>query len=306
MALVLFLALLTSGCNVYEGFYEEGGIDDPEALLEDARLAMQRNEPQQAVTYLRKALENSDEGEVIHTRAQIKLISALLATEKINVLMLRRVAENFDVAGSRNTVSASKSSATLSCKFPGTQAREEFDPVADIDYTRLEADPAVAVIEESEALINRVVGLQEDEVETSFPCTDASAVDDRIAELKGMGLTDEEIAEALVNFAVVQSTILLKKFLKVGGADVRFFYVTPNAGPNDYVSICLPDESTCQAGTTKIKKQIGKIQCSALVLDRRAKLLGSSTAQELADLVAFWRGALEGGVDEPCRDVSGF
>ena len=279
-SLTVVLALvLATGCNVYEGFYEEGASDDPEVLLEDARIAMQRNEPDKAVDHLRKALSKADKGSTVEKRVQIKLASAILQTQEINALTLSRMARTF--SSEANKAGAGKTAGEV-CNFPAEHSRESFDPHAGIDFGRLGSEESVAARSEASALIADVFNQTTTSSSPTFPCDDAG-MDQAIADLQAQGMTDAEIAEALVDYAVVLSTTAYVDVVNVGGDLAEFFYATPPAGA-DYIGICFPDVATCEASVAATTDNLPSFDCATRLLQKRAALLGSTTATELADL----------------------
>ena len=290
LAALLMAALLVAGCNVYEGLYEEGASDDPEVLLEDARIALQRNEPATAAGHLRKALAQTAEGSVLQKRVQIKLASAVLQTEQIDALSLSQMARTFSGEG---TGSTAKHQGPV-CNFPATHERALFDPTADIDFERLGSTESREARTEAAALITRVFSHPGSGSDAVFPCDDAG-MDAAIADLQHHGLTDAEIAEALVDYAVVVSTESYLDVVAAGGGEATFYYVAAPGG-TEYVGTCFPEAAACEATLDRTAANLPQLDCSTRLLQKRAVLLGSSKATELADLARDGYQSLEAGL----------
>ena len=115
------LSLLTvaAGCNVYEGLYEEGESENAAVLLADARIALQQDRPEQAIKHLRKALAHAQDDEpVLRKQIQVKLASAVLQVQDINVLSLKRIADNLNGEATGDDALAFGKSQSHACLFP--------------------------------------------------------------------------------------------------------------------------------------------------------------------------------------------
>ena len=280
--LVLLLAL-TAGCNVYEGLYEEGESDNPEVLYDDARIALQQNRPEEAVDHLRKALSFTPDSDVLlRKRIQIKLASAVLQVQQINALSLSRIVDTFNGSSVNGDGLALGKSQSETCLFPQSHQRQGFDPTEGIDVERLGATASQQVLDESLDLIARVFSGDETTANPTFRCDDPG-LDQDIAALQAQGLSNEEIAEALMDFAVAHSTGTYLDIVDAGGDDASFFYVTPPAG-EDYIGICFSSEQTCNNTVGQTTANVNSLDCSTRVLEKRADLLGSTAAHELATL----------------------
>ncbi|NBC16184.1 MAG: hypothetical protein GVY18_02585 [Bacteroidetes bacterium] len=300
-------SLVLTGCNVFEGI-DETETSDPEVLLDDAELALRKDNPAEAISLLRKALDHVPADGLLRSRVEIKLATALLAERDIDVLMLRRIARNFnreDASVASKWLPATKSSATLGCKFPGAHDREEFDPVQGIDYERLNADPSQDAIDETQALLNRVFSLEETTARIPFPCDTQEDLNQQIELLRQLGLSDTEIAEALVNYAVVLSTRLTIELVTINdGEQARFFYVDPPNG-SEYVSVCMNNVEVCEKGDAIVNENLLRVGCTVRLLESRARVLRSEgTAAEVSEIASFWRDRLVSGLDQPCYSVS--
>jgi len=302
LPLLLVGSLFLAGCNVFEGI-DQAGTSDPEVLLEDAERALQRDDPDEAVAHLRNALEHAPEEGLLRSRIEIKLATALLAARDIDVMMLRRIAGNFnqeDAGAAPAPLNLGKQAGTMGCKFPGSHSRTEFDPIDGIDYEHLSQPASQDAMDEARRLLGRVFALDE----AAF-CGTQEDFDHNLSLLQRQGLTDIEIAEALVDYAVVLSTRLTLELLNINdGSLARFFYVTAPSG-GEYVSVCMNDVGVCEASDAVLTENLSRIDCAVRLLTSRAELLHSTgTAYEVAQMAASWQDRLVGGLDQPCYSVS--
>ncbi len=297
VAFVLFLVLV-AGCNVYEGLYEEGESDSPEVLLQDARIALQQDRPEEAVDHLRKALTYTPADDVrLRKQIQIKLASAVLQVEDINALNLERIADIMSRSTSSSAAFAPGKSLGQTCLFPQSHVREAFDPTAGIDVERLRSTVSQQALEESQTLVARVLTGDETLSTPTFQCDD-TALDQDIAALQAQGLTNAEIAEALMNYTVANTTTTYLDIVNAGGGDASFFYVTPPAG-DDYIGICFTSVPMCNSTVAETTTSLTELDCSTRVLENRAALLNSTSAQELADLAREGYDHMALGLDNP-------
>ncbi|MFQ5568907.1 MAG: hypothetical protein ACE5G0_04480 [Rhodothermales bacterium] len=282
LSTLVLLVSLVFGCNVYEGLYEEGDSDNPEELLQDARIALQQDRPSDAVLHLRKALPLTSENDLLHKRIQIKLASAVLQVQGINMMTLTHIARNLTGESTTEAVIAPAKSMGQTCLFPASHARVSFDPLEDIDYELLSSEASEDALEESRDLIARVFSGNETGNEPAFPCEEA-ALDQAILDLQNQGLSDEEVVEAMMDYAVALSTVAYLDVVDAGEDDAQFFYVTPPAG-DQYIGLCFSSEQTCNNSVGKVNEHLNGLDCSTRILQKRAELLASTSAQDLADL----------------------
>lgn len=271
------LATVVVGCNVYEGLYEEGGSENAAVLLEDARIAMQQDRPEQAIKHLRKALTHAQDDEpLLRKQIQIKLASAVLQVQDINVLSLKRIADNLNGEVTGDGALAFGKSQSQACLFPAHHEHKIFDLTEGIDMVQLGSPASEAALAESRDLVSNVFAGTED-----FPCSD-EGLDQAISSVDQQGLSNEEVAEALVNYAVARSTTSYIDIVEVAGGAASFFRVTSPAG-EDYVSVCFSSEQICASTVDESRVHLAGLDCSTRVLKKRATLLGSTNAHELAD-----------------------
>ena len=85
-ALTLFII---AGCNAFEFMYEEGNSDDPDIILDDARIALQNGDTEKAIELLEKALDKAPDSQEI----KIELASALFQHRDIDLLVMKDMAD---------------------------------------------------------------------------------------------------------------------------------------------------------------------------------------------------------------------
>ncbi len=134
-ATLLLLCLPLAGCNVFESFQNEGSSSDPDILLQDAKAALDRGEPEKARDYLRKAHENDPD----HPGVRIELSAVELEIRGISVLLIRDLAdftrENSPTGSSASVVDGNARFADQVCNF----SRAE-EPSAEVfNYAELDA-----------------------------------------------------------------------------------------------------------------------------------------------------------------------
>ena len=288
------LALVATGCNVYEGLYEEGDSDDATVLFEDARIALQQDRPEEAIEHLRKALVHVPDNEpLLRKQIQTKLASAVLEVQEINVLSLKRIADNLNGEATSQGALAFGKSQSQACLFPSHHQQSFFDPTAGIDMDQLGQPASAAALTESRDLVADVFTNTD-----VFPCSD-EGLDAAIASAQQQGLSNEEIAEALVNYAVSISTTAYVDIVGVGGGQASFFRVLSPAG-EDYVSVCFPSAQMCNGTVAEARVHLSGLDCSTRILQKRAALLASTAAQELADLARDGYDKAAAGLENEC------
>jgi hypothetical protein len=125
LPLCLLGALVVSGCNLLEAFYDEG--NDVDTLLEDARYARAAGDFDRAVSILERALAQDRS----HPRVRLQLASTLMQREGLTFLHLERVITH--LVGSLDqpaTAGRSAASDAAVCTFSSSAATEPFDPRA--------------------------------------------------------------------------------------------------------------------------------------------------------------------------------
>ena len=109
-AIALFM-LIAAGCNAFEFMYGDQNSNDPDVILEDARIALQNGDAEKAVELLEKALDKAPESQEI----RIELSSALFQANGIDLLTMKDLAEF--ISEQEATVSKASIMQSASCNF---------------------------------------------------------------------------------------------------------------------------------------------------------------------------------------------
>lgn len=274
--LFLLILVLAAGCNVYEGLYEEGESEDPEVLLEDAEIAMEQNRPDDAVTHLKKAIQNTKPGTLTQKRVKVSLAAAVLKTQQIDVLSFTQMVEQFVPASTRSTTASKVQSEA--CTFADGHTTEAFDPASNDSFKRLGDTASAEALQESKTLIAEALAGDT----AVLPC-DEAGIDEAIARLQSEGMPKDEIASALVSYSIVVSSLAYVDVVEAGGGDGQFFYVSPPNG-SSYIGLCFPDAGVCMNTKNRVSSNLGSIDCATRLLQKRAALMGSTTATDMANL----------------------
>ena len=75
--------------------------------------------------------------------------------------------------------------------------------------------------------------------------------------------------------------------------------MTSPAG-EDYVSVCFPSEQMCNSTVGQSRTHLDGLDCSTRTLQKRAALLASTSAQELADLARDGYKKAAAGLENEC------
>lgn len=110
-AIALFM-LIAAGCNAFEFMHGDADSNDPDVILEDARIALQRGDAEKAIELLEKALEKAPESQEI----RIELASALFQANDIDLLVMKDLADFISEAES-GVASKSTQRHNATCNF---------------------------------------------------------------------------------------------------------------------------------------------------------------------------------------------
>ncbi len=87
------------GCNLFSPFFSEGGSDDPEALLSDARGALRDGRPQEALNMLDRAKDKLGPNPPINTQSAQVLYFHAVATVRANNISFQQFIDMMQAAG---------------------------------------------------------------------------------------------------------------------------------------------------------------------------------------------------------------
>ena len=276
--------LFFAGCNVLEGFYEEGASDDPELLVEDAEIAIQNGTPEKAVTYLEKAIEKAPEDSPVQKKAQMNLATALLQSKKVSVLTLERMARDLQARFEpQGTVSAGKGAPLAGdgyCSFPETHTDTVRVDLRDIDgYAEIHEN--TDVLEEVQRLVNAVLDFDGADPGEHFDI--AAHIDSLRNEAD---YTDEEIATTLLNGSIAYIGTSYDFLVEQGAEDITWYAVTPPESADAYLGYCAPSEARVEEVKAMTACSMGDIRFSVDLLEARAGLpdFRNTLATEVATL----------------------
>lgn len=117
--------LVFSGCNVFEGFYEEGASGDPTILTQDAEAALADGRPADAIKYAQKALEKDP----THVSAVNVLATAELKEAKVDVVTMTEFVDVLtlkaeETVGKQSAVPLLAKSVSSTASCPATSSYE--------------------------------------------------------------------------------------------------------------------------------------------------------------------------------------
>lgn len=263
------VALLTSGCNVFEPFYEEGSSNDPEVLLQDARYALESGDAEKAVALLEKAYEKDSQNPEI----RVELSSALFQAGNIDLILMKDLAGFISEAPATFT---GKSTSPLACTFIG-------DP-ANRSIIQFSEEAAYLTLLDQREVLDRAVALLDDLITSTLdPTTRGNA-----HLVQAIGLMARTVLD-------VQA-----RADELGAA----LYRLGDAG----VGYCAPDELALQALQSYILcDKVPDLDEAIDLLALRQTLLGSNDS-ELHDLLQDAREDIAAGITASCgieRNVAG-
>jgi hypothetical protein len=268
---LLLLALVTSGCNVFESLYTEGESNDPKVLLQDAAAAIRKNEPAKAVTILEKAFQKEPD----NPKVRVELASALLAANNIDVLDIVALYENIskDVSGSAGTGAFSKTAnhCTFNDATIGTPAVRTFDPSYRGLQDLLSKAPVIARVV---TLVQPILPAALTATPYDVPEMTRAQAQQFAAGIKtATGLTDAQVANLLlINATATIIQIYNDMFFNTPGVS---WYLVKGPTGNEYVGACATSITVVKA---KAACQLPKLQGAANSLFVRGVLVGGEAA----------------------------
>lgn len=279
---------------------------DPSAtdLLTDARLARQSGDLSTAIGLLERALEEDPD----YAAVRVELSSVLLERHGLDLLDLDRVATFFLAeAGASAAAPASTAKGGGSCPYATDPNATAFDPREIEGYAELF---------ENEAVLATIEGL----LKGTDPNTDLSVIPaelrslplcgavidgelqfDRaaaLAHLRGLGLTDQEIATALAVNAVTKFFAAYFFITEELPEQTTWYRVETEEGVT--IAVCAEDEEALREQGEVAVRDLGE---SIASLDLRAEVLGGDTPTEeiVGHAVALYE-AVEDDLGPHCEE----
>ncbi|ARA94875.1 MAG: tetratricopeptide repeat protein [Bacteroidetes bacterium] len=272
-----------AGCNVFEGFYEEGGSDDPEILLQDAAFALRSGEPDKAVRYLERALARDPDDPRLAADIRSALASALLRAHDISVLTLDRIAS--DLLGQLDATdvpSAGKGAGTF-CSFDarGDERRQEVV----METTTFQT------IRDKRAVLDRVIDLLNDVFQ--FPDRTPTGIQAGIERMKGLGYGEQEIQSRLFVLSVAYLTRAYIDVVEAGLNRVVWYRVIPAGGGPAYLGFCAESPELILAVKRAAACAMDDLLQAVELLEARVALLGLDADTAAASIAGEARDAYD-------------
>ena len=263
LILLIFPVLTLSGCNAFAGFHGAGNSNDPDILLEDAQIALQQGDADKAIKYLRRAIEVDPE----NVPAKTTLATALFEKHDISVLDVVGIAERVrsdvqsSVGASARVVPAARLGGSEVCSFTPDGSERVFDPAEFSSFTNIVASKGA--LDEVDELLSSLID----------PDQLASSID----ELRGEGLSDDDIAASLLNGALAKFILAYVAIVEAGGDSLTFYYADGNVG------YCAPDQDTLDAILAAIACHVTTLKDGIDLLFGRIEMVGSEETSDVAD-----------------------
>lgn len=281
LALVVGLSVLT-GCNVFEGFYEEGASDDPEILLQDAEFALRSGEPEKAVQYLERALAREPADPRLANDVRSTLAMALLRANDVSVLTLDRIAS--DLLGQLDP------SGALAAAGKGADTYCSFDARGDDRREEVVLDtPTFREVRDKTMVLDRVIGLLNDVFQ--FPSTTPQGILVGVEGLTDLGYTEQEIQSRLFVLAVAYVTRAYVEVVEAGLDRIAWYRVLPAGGGEAYLGLCAPSPEVILAVKQAASCAMSDLLQAVELLDARMFVLGLEEDTPAAVIAAEARDA---------------
>ncbi len=289
----LFLVGLgLSGCNVFEDLYEAGTSNNPDVLMADAMQAAQQGNPEKAIVMLEKAVANTQPKTVQRSNVQIQLATVKMQAAKIRVIQLQRMIEDFNDRVEVGTSGKLAGFASQICSYePGDQRLEQLS-LDDIEgYSNISSKQEV--LTEVQRLVNEALHF------TSNPGAHFD-IQARVDSLRNEGLSQDKIAEALLNSALAYVGSSYHNIVQAGGDQIEWYRVQSAAG-GYYLGYCAPSQQVVDSIKDETACSMQDIGFSVALLRSRATFFAEgSLADEIADKAQEGYDKLHAELDGTC------
>lgn len=265
------LALMIAGCNVFDGFYEEGTSNDVEVLIVDAQSAFQTGNFKKAVDILEKA-HKADPG---HPQVRVDLSNALLRSRNVGVLDIVLVAEN--ISGKGASEGFGKAGGAF-CSFD-----QSHTIVGTFDYTNVDG---YSKLLENRDVFDRVSELITPLLPAAINSIQVGEDYDRkelLRAIKNTGVAESRIDALLMSYA---ASVIIDTYLAIFQNDdypIEWYNVRGEGG-NEYIGYCVAsfdDQEELQQSAACSMRRLGM---AVIAIDLRAQHLGNAkAAREVAD-----------------------
>lgn len=272
--IVLSLSLLiATGCNAFEFMYSEDS-DEPDVLLDDARIALQNGDTEKAIELLEKALEKAPENSEI----KIQLSSALFQANDIDLLVMKDLAEFIsETPASKRKIMQ----FTAVTNMPACNFRDDVSTTTTIDFSE---DASYQLLLENVDVLQRALDLLYDTLDSE----EAAALTENVR-------SNAHLMRAISNLAV--SIIEIK--LQADAAQASLHRLS-----NGSIGYCAEDESALtELESFIVCEKLPAIDQAVNDLVSRQALFSSSDS-ELADAVASAREEITRAITVSCQSAN--
>lgn len=273
-ATVVGSALVLSGCNVFEPFYDSAD-GDAAALVTSAQAALQQGDAARAAELFQQALSNASPGSAEQARAADGLATASFDRNRVSVLLFSRIAADLTHRFEQSsTPSNVPPSGVCSFALPERAGQEIVLRTVD-GYPALRA--AVSSIAQTRQMLATTYGIPAN----PGPSYNTAAL---VAALRTRGLSDNEIASALVNLTFAYTATSFDRIANAGGEQIHWYEVFPTTG-DSYLGYCAPSAAVLSAVKREAACSLGDIGFSVALLKERARLYpkGSLSSDLISD-----------------------
>lgn len=270
-ALLLALLLLPlAACD------ETGGMStDADVAVQDAVIARQSGDYEQAVTILEAAYER----DTTNAEVRVELATTLLERDGINLLDIDRIAQFISdgVGASARAASAPTARRGAACVYAADPGAQTFELTEVEGFADLVGE--AASIDRANVLLSAVIPEQIAEFDLCSNVIDGQLSYDRdgaLAALYAEGLSEAQVRQVLAVNALAR---IIDAYFFVSTevmAEVTWYRLSDGS-----IAICADDPEALQDEAEAAVADFGE---AVLSLDARASLLGNSTASELVDL----------------------
>ncbi len=263
-----FALLIATGCNAFEFMHDEDS-NDPDVLLDDARIAMQNGDPEKAVAFLEKALEKAPNNPEI----RIELSGALFQANDIDLLVMKDLAEFI----SDDQTATSFAGGIAHKSLPACNFTDEVDTTTRIDFN---IDPAYLLLLNNVEVLDRALELLSSTLESE----EAQALTDHVR-------SNAHLMRAIANMAT--SVIEIKQQADAAEASLHRLR-------SGNIGYCAADEAAlAQLETFILCEKLPAIDLAVEDLVNRQALF-STGESELADAVSSARAEISSAISRSC------
>jgi hypothetical protein len=271
---------------------ETGGFsDDVNFAVDDAVIARESGDYDTAVNILKDAMQRAPE----NAEVRVELATTILERDGIDLLDVDRIGlfitESAGAAGA-----AAAPAARASCPYAADPSATRFR-LQDLEgYEEIAAK--IGSLDEAEAALSAVMPASIQGFSICSSVVDGALAYDQagaIAALRGRGLSETQVAQALAVNALVQLTSAYVAMTEMVEQETAWYRLADGR-----IVVCVDDPEALKAQAEEPIRAFGQ---AVLSLDARASILGStSTAAELVSLALDAFEEVRDAVADYCSD----